>query len=398
MPNQFQVRVARQCLLCLIVTLCLISCKRRVVPVALFPPQAMARSRVSDGNPARLQRALAKARRGEPVTIGVIGGSIALGEKATDPTHCFANLVTDWWRGQFPRSRVTLVNAGVENTGSNFGCLRVQRDLLSYHPDFIIVEFGVNDRDEQATTDTYEGVIRQLAADPDSPAIVQLFMMHHTGTNAQAGEAEVGRQYQLPMISYRDALWPEITAGRLKLEAVFADTVHPNNLGHAAVAAFITSLLQDTLDHTPADEQLPAIPPLPPARFTDLFSRVKLLDGNQLQPVANNGWAYDSKTNSWTSETPGSVIRFDIDGSLIDLMYYRCNGPFGTAEASVDGGPAQNLDSWFEQTWGGFRQTTELARKLKPGIHQVRIKLLAQHNPSSTGNEFRIMGLAGAGI
>ena len=37
-----------------------------------------ARSLVSQGDLARLQQALAKARRGDPVTIGVIGGSITL--------------------------------------------------------------------------------------------------------------------------------------------------------------------------------------------------------------------------------------------------------------------------------------------------------------------------------
>jgi lysophospholipase L1-like esterase len=366
----------------------------------MLSPQIVARSRVSDGDLTRLQHVLAKARRGEPITIGVIGGSITLGEHATDPSRGFANLVADWWRNQFPDSKIMLVNAGVENTGSNFGCLRVRRDLLSHHPDFVIVEFGVNDKDEQAATDTYEGVVRQIMMDPDHPAVVLLFMMHHTGTNAQAGETEVGRWYQLPMISYRDALWPEITAGRIKLEDCFTDTVHPNDRGHAAVAEMIDSLLQETLDHLPADSQLPAIStaPLPPPRFTDLFARTRLLDADQLHPVANTGWEYDPVNQCWESKTPGNSITFEITGSLIDVMFYRCNGGFGIARASVDDDDPINLDGWFEQTWGGFRQTTELARGLSAGKHRVRIDLLDQRNPQSTGNEFRILGLGAAGL
>src|ERR1035437_3201442 len=34
------------------------------------------------------------------------------------------------------------------------------------------------------------------------------------------------------MVSFRDGLWPEIKTGRLKREAVMADVVHPNDLGH----------------------------------------------------------------------------------------------------------------------------------------------------------------------
>ncbi len=41
--------------------------------------QVIARSQVSTGNTARLAKVFAKARRGEPITLGVIGGSITGG-------------------------------------------------------------------------------------------------------------------------------------------------------------------------------------------------------------------------------------------------------------------------------------------------------------------------------
>lgn len=42
---------------------------------------------------------------------------------------------------------------------------------------------------------------------------------------------------------HRSRLWPEIEAGRLKWEDVEADTVHPNDRGHAYAARFITERL-----------------------------------------------------------------------------------------------------------------------------------------------------------
>jgi lysophospholipase L1-like esterase len=37
------------------------------------------------------------------------------------------------------------INAGIGGTTSQFGVTRVENYLLCYHPDFVIVEFSVND-------------------------------------------------------------------------------------------------------------------------------------------------------------------------------------------------------------------------------------------------------------
>jgi lysophospholipase L1-like esterase len=355
-----------------------------------FNPQIIARSRVSDGDLSRLQRVFAKARRGEPVTIGFIGGSITRGQAASVPERGYANLLAGWWGEQFPQSKITLVNAGVSGTNSNYGCLRVDRDLLSKHPDFVVVEFGVNDRDDLAHVETYEGVVRQLMADPDQPVVVLLFMMHHDGTNAQQLQSEVGRQYGLPMISFRDALWPEILAGRMQYSDYYADTVHPNDRGHAAIATFIESLLQETLDHLPPNVPTPAAT-LPPPRFTDLFANTRIIPADDLRPISCDGWTYESSSHSWRADQPGSSIAFQITGDAIDLLYEKMDGGFGTAKVTVDGGEPMVFDSWLNGSWGPMTQTDLISRA--PGSHRVRVELLEEKNAMSTGNEFHILGL-----
>jgi hypothetical protein len=69
-----------------------------------------------------------------------------------------------------------------------------------------------------------------------------------------------------------------------------------------------------------------------------------------------------------------------------------------TPENQVDDRPAEVRDAWFDQTWGGYRQTNELARDLPPGRHRVVFEILAERNPQSTGHEYRILGLGAAGI
>ena len=90
----------------------------------------MARSLFSAGETARVQRVLAKGRRGEPVTVAVIGGSITAGASASSPDKNYGGQLARWWRETFPKSKIEFVNAGIGATGSNYGALRAQRDLL----------------------------------------------------------------------------------------------------------------------------------------------------------------------------------------------------------------------------------------------------------------------------
>ncbi len=206
-----------------------------------------ARARVSDGEPARLWRVFDKARRGETVVVGVIGGSITAGASASTPELRYGNRVAAWWRESFPRATMKFVNAGIGATGSDYGALRARRDLLKDRPDFVVVEFAVNDPNEQRCAETLEGLVRQVLQLPNHPAVLLLFTMHNNGSNAQEWHSRVGRHYSLPMVSFRDALWPEIQAGRLKWSDVEADIVHPNDRGHGYAAQFITRLLEAAL-------------------------------------------------------------------------------------------------------------------------------------------------------
>src|ERR1035441_4869521 len=221
------------------------------------------RSLVSLGDTARLQRALFKSRRGETVSLGMIGGSITQGAGASQPERRYGDLVAAWWRKTFPQAKIEYVNAGIGATGSDYGALRAKRDLLSHHPDFVVVEYAVNDSDNDAAAETLEGLVRQILGEPNSPAVMLLFTMNQSGGNAQKAHAKVGWHYDLPMVSFRDALWPEIEQGRMKWGDVEADVVHPNDRGHAYCAKFIIQVLEKVLGEVAAGALPRQIKPTP---------------------------------------------------------------------------------------------------------------------------------------
>lgn len=356
------------------------------------------RSLVSPGDSTRIQQALAKARRGEAVTVAVIGGSITQGAKATKPENRYGNLLAAWWQKAFPNTKVKFVNAGIGATGSNYGALRAHRDLLVHEPDFVVVEYAVNDGNVQAAAETLEGLVRQILNLKNRPAIVLLFMMHQGGGNAQEWHAKVGAHYGLPMLSFRDALWPEIKAGTLKWEDVEADEVHPNDRGHEYNARLVTTLLDEVLKKLPSDNELAGSKPVPAPLFSDLFERTSLFEAEGLQPAVTHGWSYDAKLKAWTSDKPGSTIEFELEGQLLFTMHYVVRGPMGKAWVTVDGVAAKELNGWFDQTWGGYRQSNEILRQAQSGKHRVKFELLPDKSPGSTGTSFRILGLGAASL
>ena len=357
---------------------------------ALYP-----QSLVSTGDLNRVWQVMAKAQRGEKITVAVIGGSITAGAKATKPGLRYGNRIAAWWRTSFPKTEIMFVNAGIGATGSNFAALRAQRDLLSHNPDFVVVEYAVNDGNTQAAAETLEGLIRQILKQSNRPAVVQLMMMHTGGGNAQEWHSKIGRHYNLPIISYRDALWPEIAAKRITWEAVMADSVHPNDLGHVCASEFVCNLLELAKGQPAASVSIRSLPaPL----FSDLYEHTALFEAPDLKPLTNTGWVLDFDAKCWRSDKPGSAMTFEVNGTAIFSMHQVIKRAMGKAKLNVDDGAPVVYDGWFDQTWGGYRSTNLLTKDLKPGMHVVRIELLEEKNPGSDGHEFRLYGLGTAGV
>ena len=360
----------------------------------------VSRATVSEGNQARLQNVFRKAEKGEPIVIGVIGGSITQGGAATSPEKSYARVLVDGWKRLFPKTKVTLVNAGIGATGSEYGAMRVRRDLLVHKPDLVIIEYAVNDNPTRECTETYEGVVRQILNAPESPALVLLFMTR-LEDSSQETEARVGDHYSLPMVSFRNAILPAIKGGDLKWNELFADGVHPNDAGHFLVGDLLNKFFEKAyrVYKTGKSSALPVkvCGPL----ISDRYEHTLLLDRADLNPVMVKGWTFMSsdRTNlRWESSQPGSAIDFQIEGTDIFLYYWFVQGPMGKVSVSVDGASPTIIDAWFDQTWGGYIASKKIAQNLNSGRHLVHIQLLTDKNPRSTGYQFRILGLGGNSV
>ena len=231
-------------------------------------------------------------------------------------------------------------------------------------------------------------------------ALSLLFMAPKDGTNVQVPEIQIGTHYSLPMVSYRNAVWAEMQAGRLLWEEICPDEVHPNEAGHGLAVNLICETLKKSLRKL-GPKSGSSINNLPPPLFSGSFEFLSLFDDESLIPVTNQGWIFDAvgKDNTgWKSSIPGSVIEFEISGIQIYLSFWKIKGVMGKAKISIDDHNPVVLDAWLDQAWGGYRNMEHFGANLQEGKLQVRIELLTEKNENSTGNEFQVLCLGSTGI
>ena len=351
------------------------------------------RSVVGQGNDTRIANAMRKAQNGEPVTIGFIGGSITQGTAASNDSKTYARQVADWWVKKFQKSTIKYVNAGVGATGSIMGVHRVADDLLSQKPDFVVVDFAVNDGKTALFKETYENLLRRILKEPQAPAVMLLFMVKQSGDNAQYSEQNIGEHYGLPMISYKDAVYPEITNNRFKWTDLSPDDIHPNDKGHAITAELINNYLQKVYDNLGSISA--TVEKLSDPIISDKYENGKTYSSKTMSAtslgsfqVTNNAfWQYK---DGWTVKDGTQPLVFDITGKTIFLVVKKTNtGAGGKASIKVNGKEVMIVDSDFPNGWGDYAEPIQVCKDEQGTKQHVEVQL----QPNGAKNEFTIVGI-----
>lgn len=250
--------------------------------------QMLEKSLVQTGNNARLKKAIDKARRGEDVTIAFIGGSITQGAGAIPiNTECYAYKTFKGFcemTGRGMDENIHYVKAGVGGTPSELGMIRYERDVLregSAVPDVVVVEFAVNDEGDETKGECYDSLVRKILGAENHPAVILLFAVFANDFNLQERLSPVGRAYDLPMVSTRDAVveqfYQKPDSGRVvSKNQFFYDSFHPTNVGHTVMADGILHLL-GVADSQEADEDVLKLEEVA-APIGGGFEKVQLLD------------------------------------------------------------------------------------------------------------------------
>lgn len=343
---------------------------------------------VNRGNLYRMKELMRRAERGDRITLAFLGGSVTQGSVSSQYTNCYAYLVHDWFVRRFPKTAFTYVNAGVGGTTSQFGVVRVDEDVLAFKPDFVIIEFSVNDKNTDFYRETYEGLVRKVYGNAFAPAVLLVHNMYYdTGVSAEEKHREIGSHYNLPSISMKPVIYAQVVSGNIDRREVTPDDLHPNSDGHALLAEVITYCLdQIYMWRNEAEEAFPMPEPL----TKNTYEKAIRLQNCNCIPVCE-GFAADDMPKKyvndmfrggWSASEQGARICFETEGTKIAVQYRKsAKHPAPVAVAVVDGDEesAVTLDANFEETWGDSLHIDTLAQHMAPGIHKVEIRLTQTH-------------------
>lgn len=340
-------------------------------------------SELVPGNKARIAKVFKKALACEPITVAYLGGSITQGSAAGSVEAAYPGLTTAWFRSTFPESTVTPVYAGIGATGSYIGVHRLDRDVLSRDPDIVFIDFSVNDNAANTERDieAFDGLIRKLWAAECSPAIVTIAMTKEDGTSFQEYHKSVCVAYDIPMISYRDAILDAIKNGHIKWTDVSSDNIHPSGVGHAVLTEMISAYLEkvlcelDTID-TGAESDLSAV------CISDKYSTAYLMMPAEAQNAETCGWDKSFfgnfgeafvRTSSDGTFSDVETLRFEVEAKSIGILFGKVTRNGGKLDILVDGEKVKTIDCAFTGGWGNYVEAAEIIDFDECGIHTVEI-------------------------
>ncbi len=375
----------------------------------------------------RIQNCMRKAEAGGTLVIGFFGGSITQGSLASSPDTCYAGLVFRWWQNTFPRADLHYVNVGIGGTDSLYGVSRVVTDLLMYQPDFVMVDFSVNDEPDDFYRETYEGLIRRILCWPSHPAVMLLHNIYYdSGKTAEDQHGEIGDYYRLPRVSIRDTVYRRMKSGEMTVHDISPDGLHPNDRGHRLVAAEVIRVLEtihrsmsdpvrrESSESSHADTEyisgeLPGkaggtgrltMPPL----TANAYEGVQRLTIRNVLPVLSGFIAdprercghLDAFRNGWIGRKTGDAIRFEVTASCIAVQYRRTvRLPARCAQLILDGEEEKPvlLDGNFDENWGDFQAVTVILHHGQRKKHTVEIRIMSEEDENADYTPFYLMSL-----
>ncbi|MCR4617004.1 MAG: SGNH/GDSL hydrolase family protein [Lachnospiraceae bacterium] len=341
------------------------------------------RSLLQKGNTSRLKKAVDKARRGEEVTVGFIGGSITQGAGAIPINDkCYAYNAFKGFcdlAGRGYEDNVKYVKAGVGGTPSEVGMLRYENDVLdngNITPDVMIVEFAVNDEGDETKGECYDSLVRKIYNSPNKPAVILLFAVFVDGYNLEERLKCVGEAYSLPMVStkksvYDQFYYSEEEGGIVSKNQYFYDMYHPTNVGHKIMADGLINMFK-IADESPMEDDFDITNIKPPKGGE--FENVYFIDranidsskaivsydigaftghSTELQycernldlggsPEFNNNWLYDGKS---CEDKTKAVFTARVNCSALLVAYMdSASIEVGTAQVFVDGEEKLSID------------------------------------------------------
>ncbi|MBR3759809.1 MAG: SGNH/GDSL hydrolase family protein [Ruminococcus sp.] len=339
------------------------------------------------GNTARLREKVAKAQRGENVTIAYIGGSITEGVGQSET--CYAKRSYNYFAETFGTGKnVSYINAGMSGTSSAVGLMRAQRDILDKNPDVIFVEFSVNDHPEEIYKKSFESLIKKCLTQENAPAVIIIINRAKGGYSMQEQMMAVGKHYDVPVISMDNALTKAFDSGMLVKDDYFSDEYHPHAEGNALISDSIAYYYRQALKTVNADVSYNV-----PSGYVygSEYAAGSIAPVSELSDLNTGSWKSDNSNGRFAygyafQKGSNNPMTFSTQGKGIFIVFKsNQNSSLGNLNVTVNG-KTTTIKGNRNYAWGG--PDADVAY-----IQNESGKLDVSLSMESAGSDFNIYGI-----
>lgn len=304
----------------------------------------------------------------------------------------YADIFFEWWKDTFPEADFEFVNAGIGGTDSYLGVHRVNKDVLEYEPDLVLVEFSVNDEDSLFYKKTYDNLVRKILLSDSRPAVMLLYMGQTNGATAQGNHVFVGFSYKLPMLSYSSLINDMMEQKVYTDKQLSGDEVHPSALGHAITGEILWKYLNNVYENVDSYKE--------PQRFDmaavmkESYINADIIDSSAADVISAGDFEKKRVCTQfpygWECTKGEGNLEIKAEFQNLGILYFATtNGLGGQYDVYVDGEYAGTINADFSGGWGNAIKAKQVYTSDSLAEHTITIK----KSPDSTGDLFDLMGL-----
>ena len=191
---------------------------------------------------------------GAPPTIVAVGDSITAGSYDSEVKGGWVTRLATKLDAAYPQARITVRNAGIGGD-TTWGVLaRLQRDVISAHPQLVIVSIGTNDFNSGVPASTYAerlgAIVARLRSTAQPPVIVLASLLPFAGLPPARLRAEeryndiIRQTAAANRLGYLDLFDQWLALGHTYWHSLRHDTVHPNPIGYELMASVTAAFLE----------------------------------------------------------------------------------------------------------------------------------------------------------
>lgn len=196
-----------------------------------------------------VERTRQELESGADATIVCFGDSITAGYAVR---RGFPSFWLESLRQRFPDSKIEMINSGISGDTSQDGLSRLDWAVLSYEPDLVTINFGINDCVLGLSLEEFEmnlvEMVRRIRAGPDSeilllssqplesPPYDQRVLDYYQTVERVAKEMNVG------FVDVYGAWMKRVRVGMPLDSLILPGLDHPNEAGYRIIAEELMSL------------------------------------------------------------------------------------------------------------------------------------------------------------